>query len=172
MGILPILHYPDEILRKVSKPVETITDEIRELIANMIQTMYAAPGVGLAANQVGVLKRIAVIDVSSGKKADSLMVMINPEVLSREGEESYEEGCLSVPNFTGDVERARFVQVCHMTREGKEMTIRAEGLLARAVQHELDHLNGMLFIDRLPPMKRDMIKRKIKKAIRQGVYQY
>mgnify|MGYP001589671432 CR=1 FL=1 len=172
MGILPILHYPDEILRKVSEPVETITDEIQELIDHMIQTMYAAPGVGLAANQVGVLKRIAVMDVSSGKKTDSLIVMINPEMLSSEGEESYEEGCLSVPNFTGDVQRVGSVQVCYMTREVKEVTISAEGLLARAIQHELDHLNGILFFDRLPPMKRDMIKRKIKKAIRQGVYQY
>lgn len=172
MGILPILHYPDEILRQVSEPVETVTDEIRELIEQMIETMYAAPGVGLAANQVGVLKRIAVMDVSSGKKPEALIVMINPELLSSEGEESYEEGCLSVPNFTGDLNRAGSVQVCYTTTEGRKMTLCAEGLLARAVQHELDHLNGFLFIDRLPVMKRDMIKRKIKKAIRQGVYQY
>lgn len=170
MAFLSILHYPDERLRQVSEPVDMGTGDIEGLVRDMIETMYAAPGVGLAAPQVGVHKRIVIMDITAGKEPDSLVVMINPEILSSEGEESDEEGCLSVPNFTGTVKRGRAVKVSYLTREGDRVTRSAEGLLARAVQHEVDHLDGILFIDRLSPVKRDMIKRKIKKAIRQGVY--
>ncbi len=169
-GILPILHYPNELLRKASSDVDRITDDLQQLIEDMIRTLYAAPGVGLAAPQVGVLKKVIVIDTSVGKKPDSLIVMINPEILSSEGEQTDDEGCLSVPDFTGPVTRAERVEVGYLTREGKQVTLHAEGLLARAIQHEGDHLRGVLFIDRLSPVKRDMIKRKIKKAIRQGAY--
>jgi peptide deformylase len=171
MSILPILNYPDERLRKVSQPVDEITDEILKLIDDMTQTMYDAPGVGLAASQVGVLKRVAVMDITAGKEQNSLIAMINPEILSAEDEKNEEEGCLSVPGFTGVVKRASIVKVGYLTREGEQVILNAEEWLARAVQHEMDHLNGQLFIDRLSSLKRDMIKRKIKKAIRQGVYE-
>ncbi len=171
MSILSILHYPDERLRKVSQPVDEITDEILKLIDDMTQAMYDAPGVGLAATQVGVLKRVAVIDITAGKEQDSLITMINPEILSVEDEKKEEEGCLSVPGFAGIVKRASIVKIAYLTREGEQVTLNAEELLARVVQHEMDHLNGKLFIDRLSSMKRDMMKRKIKKAIRQGVYE-
>lgn len=171
MSIRPILHYPEERVRAASQTVDAITDEILQLIDDMIETMYNAPGVGLAAPQVGVLKRVAVIDVTSGKDPEALIVMINPEILSTEGEENEEEGCLSVPSFTGSIKRAKVVEVGYMNRQGEQVTLSGEGLLARAIQHEVDHLNGTLFIDRLSPIRRDMIKRKIKKAIRQGVYQ-
>jgi peptide deformylase len=172
VSVLPILHYPDERVRQVSEPVDAVTDEIQTLIDDMVETMYAAPGVGLAAPQVGVLKRIAVIDITVGKEPDSLLVMINPEILSSEDEESDEEGCLSVPSFTGTVKRTKALTVRYLDRKGEEVTLDAEGFLARAVQHEIDHLNGTLFIDRLGPLKRDIVKRKIKKAIRQGDYEY
>jgi peptide deformylase len=136
----------------------------------MIATMYDAPGVGLAAPQVGVHKRIIILDITVGKEPDSLLVMINPEILSAEGEQTDEEGCLSVPGYNGNITRAQTVEVSYMTREGEQTTFNAEGLMARAIQHEVDHLDGILFVDRLSPLKRDMIKRKIKKAIRQGAY--
>jgi peptide deformylase len=172
MSILPIVHYPDERVRTVSESVDQITDEIQVLIDDMIETMYDAPGVGLAAPQVGVLKRVAVIDITGGKDPDALIVMINPEILSSQDEYVDEEGCLSVPSFTGKVKRTKSLKVSYLDRKGEKQTLHAEDLLARAVQHEMDHLNGKLFIDRLSPMKRDMIKRKIKKAIRQGDYDY
>ncbi len=168
--VLPILHYPDERLRKPSVPLASISDEDRVLIDNMIATMYDAPGVGLAAPQVGVHKRIIILDITVGKEPDSLLVMINPEILSAEGEQTDEEGCLSVPGYNGNITRAQTVEVSYMTREGEQTTFNAEGLMARAIQHEVDHLDGILFVDRLSPLKRDMIKRKIKKAIRQGAY--
>ena len=168
--ILSILHYPDERLRKPSAPLSSIGDEDLVLIDNMIATMYDAPGVGLAAPQVGVHKRIMILDITVGKEPDSLVVMINPEILSAEGEQTDEEGCLSVPGYNGNVTRAQTVEVSYMTREGEQTTLNAEGLMARAIQHEADHLDGILFVDRLSPLKRDMIKRKIKKAIRQGAY--
>ncbi|NOY54202.1 MAG: peptide deformylase [Deltaproteobacteria bacterium] len=168
--LLPILHYPDEQLRKTSVPLTAITEEDRELIENMIATMYDAPGVGLAAPQVGVHKRIVVLDTTVGKEPNALVVMINPEILSSEGMQTEEEGCLSVPGYNGNVARAQTIKVSYMTREGEQTTLNAEGLMARAIQHEVDHLDGILFVDRLSPLKRDMIKRKIKKAIRQGAY--
>lgn len=168
--ILPILHYPDERLRKPSMPLPSVSDEDQVLIDNMIATLYDAPGVGLAAPQVGVHKRIIILDLSIGKEPGSLWVMINPEILSAAGEQTDEEGCLSVPGYNGNVIRARTVEVSCMTREGEQITLNAEGLMARAIQHEADHLDGVLFVDRLSPLKRNMIKRKIKKAIRQGVY--
>lgn len=172
MSIRPILHYPDERVRKVAEPVERITEDLLALLDDMIETMYDAPGVGLAAPQIGVSKRVAVIDISSGKEPGALIVMINPEIISADYEETAEEGCLSVPDFSETVTRARKLEVRFMNRNGEEVTLSAEGLLARAVQHEVDHLNGTLFIDHLPAVKKDVIKRKIKKAIREGHYRY
>ncbi len=168
--LLPILHYPDEQLRKTSTPLAAITEEDRELIENMIATLYDAPGVGLAAPQVGVHKRLVILDITAGKEPDRLFVMINPEILSSQGEQTDEEGCLSVPGYNGNVTRAQTIKVSYMNREGEQTTLNAEGLMARAIQHEVDHLDGILFVDRLSPLKRDMIKRKIRKAIRQGAY--
>ncbi len=171
MAVLPILHFPDDRLRRASEPVDAITDEIQKLIDDMIETMYAAPGVGLAATQVGVSKQIMVIDITLGKDPASLHVMINPQIISRAGEIKEEEGCLSVPEFSEGVPRAASLEVRYLTREGREQTLAADGLLAKAIQHEVDHLNGQLFLDRLSPLKRDLIKRKIRKAIRQGSYE-
>ncbi len=171
MAVLPILHYPDDRLRRASKPVGTITDETQALIDDMIETMYAAPGVGLAAPQVGVSQQIMVVDISVGKDPEALYVMINPRIVKKEGEIKEEEGCLSVPEFSEGVPRAASLEVRYLTREGREQTLVADGLLAKAIQHEVDHLNGRLFLDRLSPLKRDMIKRKIRKAIRQGSYE-
>jgi peptide deformylase len=168
--VLPILHYPDERLRKTSEEVTSLTADDQTLIDNMVETMHKAPGVGLAAPQVGVAKRIFVLDLTIGKELDALMVLINPEILSSEGAQTEEEGCLSVPGYQADVTRAASLKVTYMTREGEQATLNAEGLMAKAIQHEMDHLNGILFIDRLSPLRRDMIKRKIKKAIRQGAY--
>ncbi len=171
MAILPILHYPDDRLRRAAEPVDTMTDEIQSLIDDMIETMYAAPGVGLAATQVGVAKQIMVVDITVGKDPQALHVMINPQIVSLAGEKTEEEGCLSVPEFSEGVVRSESLEVRYLTREGREQTLAAEGLLAKAIQHEVDHLNGRLFIDRLSVLKRDMIKRKIRKAIRQGSYE-
>jgi peptide deformylase len=171
MAVLPILHYPDDRLRRESEPVDTITDEIQTLIDDMIETMYAAPGVGLAAPQVGVSKQIMVVDISVGKDPTALRVMINPQIVASAGEKKEEEGCLSVPEFSEEVPRAESLEVRYLTREGQEQTLRAEGLLAKAIQHEVDHLKGGLFMDRLSALKRDMIKRKIRKAMRQGSYE-
>jgi peptide deformylase len=169
---LPIVQYPDERLREQSKPVDRLSEDDQVLIDNMIETMHGVPGVGLAAPQVGVLKRILVIDITVGKKPESLLVMVNPEILARDGEKTEEEGCLSIPDFTAEVTRAATVEVGYQNRLGEQVTLSADGLMSKAIQHEMDHLNGILFIDRLSPLKRDMIKRKIKKAIRQGIYQH
>ena len=170
MDRLRILHYPDERLRRVADPVEEITPEVAELIQAMIRTMYQAPGVGLAATQVGVPLRLAVIDLSAGKEPDGLRVLVDPEILERRGEEEEEEGCLSVPDVSEPVRRAAWVRVAHRDGQGRPQEFEAQGLLARAVQHEVDHLDGILFIDRLSPIRRDMVKRRIKKAIREGSY--
>lgn len=173
MSILEILKYPDPSLKTKAKPVSRIDEETRKLISVMIETMYFARGIGLAATQVGADKRIAVLDVPTehgtgvrGQGAgENLIVLINPEIVAHEGETKYEEGCLSVPGFTADVKRFATVVVKGLDKNGKDLEINAEELLAIALQHEIDHLDGILFIDRLSKLKRDIIKRKIKKAI-------
>jgi peptide deformylase len=157
-----------ESLRKPSAPVEEVNDEIRELVETMIQTMYAAPGVGLAAPQIGVNKRIFVVDTSVGEKPDALIVMINPEIVSTEGTIEQEEGCLSVPEFRSTVKRPAKITVRGLNLEGETVEVTGENLLARALSHEMDHLDGKLFIDRLSVLQRDFIKRKIKKRIKTG----
>ena len=164
MAVLQVLHFPDERLRTVAKPVDTITAEIQQLVTDMLDTMYDENGIGLAATQVDVHKRVVVIDISEDRNEP--MVFINPEITSRSGETSYEEGCLSVPQNYAKVERAAEVTVKAQDRNGNWFELNADGLLAICLQHELDHLVGKLFIDYLSPLKRDRIKKKLEKQAR------
>ncbi len=166
MALLEILEFPDERLRKKAKPVEVIDTSIQRLIDDMLETMYAAPGVGLAATQVNVAKRVVVIDVSETK--DQPLCLINPEILDRSGIEEREEGCLSVPGVFEKVCRAEKVKVKALDRNGKPFEFEAEGLLAVCVQHEIDHLDGKLFVDYLSPLKRQRIRKRLIKAARQS----
>ena len=165
MAVLKILEYPDPRLRIQAAPVPAVTDEIRQLAADMLETMYAAPGVGLAATQVDRHIRLIVLDVSETR--DQPHVLINPEILSREGAETGEEGCLSVPGVTEEVGRAARVRVKALDQAGKAIEFEAEGLLAVCIQHELDHLVGKLFVDYLSELKRQRLKKKAAKARRQ-----
>ncbi len=167
MAILPILEFPDERLRKKAKPVEAVDQPIRQLIDDLLETMYAAPGIGLAANQVNVQKRIIVLDISEEKNTPQAFV--NPEVVRRQGLEESEEGCLSVPGVFEKVKRAEKIQVRALDREGQLLEFEAEGLLAVCIQHEIDHLEGKLFVDYLSPLKRQLARKKVKKEQRQRV---
>jgi peptide deformylase len=166
--IRPILKYGDDLLHQPAAPVGDLTSDVDRLIGDMIETMYAAPGIGLAAPQVGIPLRIFVIDLSVGREPDGLMVMINPSFVERDGMQLEEEGCLSVPTFNATVVRPERVVVKGLDRMGTECQREGTGLLARAFQHEMDHLDGMLFVDRLRGIKRDMIVRRIRKLIRAG----
>jgi len=166
--IRPILKYGDDVLHQQALPVGQLTGDVHQLIDDMIETMYAAPGIGLAAPQVGVPARIFVIDLSVGREPDGLMVMINPSFVERDGMQLEEEGCLSVPEFNATVVRPSRVVLKGLDRGGTEYQREGEGLLARAFQHEMDHLDGTLFVDRLRGIKRDMILRKIRKLSRAG----
>jgi peptide deformylase len=166
MSIREIRTYPDPVLRNRTARVEKIDSSLERLIEDMVATMHAAPGVGLAANQVGVALQLAVIDLSSRENEDQrhpLLVIINPEILSMEGSISEEEGCLSIPDYAEKVKRAARVKVRAQDRTGNVFEIEAEGLLAKALQHEIDHLNGLLFIDHLSPLKKNIFKRRYKK---------
>jgi len=160
MAVLRITKYPEEVLKKKTEPVKDFGPGLQKLIDDMIETMYAAPGVGLAANQVGVSKQVTVIDVSSRDETSSLIVLINPEIVHREGEDSCEEGCLSIPEYTTIVKRAEKVKVRGLDRNGAAVVIEAEGLLSRALQHEIDHLNGFLLIDRIGRIKREFFRKR------------
>lgn len=164
----PILKYGDHVLHEGASPVDSITPEIERLVDDMIETMYAAPGIGLAAPQIGAPLRIFVVDVSAGRDPSALLVFINPEFVAREGVQLEEEGCLSVPGFNATVVRPSRIVIRALDRSGLEHQHEATGLLARAVQHEMDHLEGTLFVDRLRGIKRDLIVRRIKKLIRTG----
>ena len=166
--IRPILRYGDRSLHDVASDVATFDDYLQRLIDDLIETMYAAPGVGLAATQIGVPLRLFVVDVSLGRDPKGLIVMINPQFVMRDGMQLEEEGCLSVPGFNATVVRPARVTVKGLDRQGQEQTIEGTTLLARAFQHEIDHLDGMVFIDRLRGIKRDMIVRKIQKLKRTG----
>ena len=166
MALLEIRKFPDPVLRKKTERVAKIDGALQRLIDDMVETMHAAPGVGLAANQVGVSLRLAVIDLSmreEREKRHPLLVIINPELLSLEGSVVEEEGCLSIPDYAEKVKRAARVKVRAQDRTGKVFELEAEGLLAKALQHEIDHLNGMLFIDRLSTLKKSIFKRRLKK---------
>ena len=166
--IRPILKYGDTVLHERARAVDALTPEIDRLVDDMIETMYAAPGIGLAAPQVGVPLRIFVVDVSIGRDPSALLVMINPEFVDRDGMQLEEEGCLSVPGFNATVVRPSRVVVKGLDRMGQPVEREGTGLLARAFQHEMDHLDGTLFVDRLRGIKRDLIVRKIKKLTRAG----
>jgi peptide deformylase len=166
--IYPIVKYGDSILEKPGAPVNKFDAELEELAEDMFASMYAAQGVGLAAPQIGKSLRIAVVDVTAGKNPEAKIVLANPEIIHAEGEVREEEGCLSVPGFRGYVLRPQFVTVKAQNAKGEEFEIRGENLLARAFCHEIDHLNGILFLQHLSMLKRDLIKRKIKKLRKQG----
>jgi peptide deformylase len=166
--IRPILKYGDTVLHEPARPVDTITPDVERLIDDMIETMYAAPGIGLAAPQIGVPLKVLVIDLSVGRDPNGLLVVINPTFVEREGVQLEEEGCLSVPGFTATVVRPSRVVVRGLDRAGAQQQLEATELLARAFQHEMDHLDGTLFVDKLRGIKRDLIVRKIRKLARAG----
>jgi len=165
MAILDILHFPDPRLRNRAKAVSTVDETIGRLIDDMLETMYQAPGIGLAATQVNVAKRVVVIDISEEK--DQPLCLINPEILEKEGVEQMEEGCLSVPGIYELVTRANQIRVRALDRDGKPFEMKAEGLLAVCIQHELDHLEGKLFVDYLSSLKRQRIRKRLEKEGRQ-----
>ncbi|MBD3609028.1 MAG: peptide deformylase [Gammaproteobacteria bacterium] len=165
MALLNILHFPDERLRTRAAPVTKVDDELRTLIDNMFETMYEAPGIGLAATQINVHKRLMVIDVSEEKNQP--LVFINPELVEHSGKEKMDEGCLSVPGVYETVERAEEIKVKALDRDGNEFEMAADGLLAVCIQHEMDHLDGKLFVDYLSEMKRNRIRKKLEKLSRQ-----
>lgn len=164
MAILTILHYPDPRLRRKALPVDTVDDEIRALIDDMAETMYQAPGVGLAAPQVDVCKRLLVLDIS--EERNDLRVFINPEILFQQGEQTMEEGCLSVPDVYDNVTRAEHIRVRALDRNGKPFELETRGLLATCVQHEIDHLQGKLFVDYLSRLKQQRVRKKLQKQQR------
>ena len=165
MTALNVLIYPDDHLKVVCEPVTEVNDAIRKIVDDMFDTMYQEEGIGLAAPQVNILHRIITIDVEGDKK--NQLVLINPEILSSEGETGIEEGCLSIPGFRALVPRKEKVKVRALDRDGKEFTLDADGLLAICIQHEIDHLNGILFVDYLSPLKRQRIKEKLVKYKKQ-----
>jgi len=167
----PIVLYGAEVLAKPSKPVTQISDNEVQLVKDMVETMYKAPGVGLAAPQVGVGQRIMVTDPSAGEKRNQLITIINPEIAESDGEQLEDEGCLSIPGFSAVVLRPRRVVLKGIDLNGKEITVEGKDLLARAFCHEMDHLNGVVFLDHLSFLKRDLIKRKIKKLAKQGEWE-
>ena len=166
--IYTIVKYGDPILEKPSVSINKFDAELEELAEDMFATMYAAQGIGLAAPQIGKSIRIAVIDVTSGKNPEAKIVLVNPQVVAGEGEKREEEGCLSIPGFRGYVVRPQFVTIKAQGLKGESFEIRGEDLLARAFCHEIDHLNGILFLEHLGMLKRDLIKRKIRKLKKQG----
>lgn len=165
MALLPILHYPDPRLHQSATPVTEFTAELKQLAEDMTETMYAAPGVGLAAPQVNVHQRLIVVDVSEDK--NGLMVLVNPQIIAREGEQEYEEGCLSVPGIYGKITRAARVKVKAQDLEGAPFEVEADGLLAVCLQHEIDHLDGKVFVDYLSQLKQNRIRTKLLKQARE-----
>jgi peptide deformylase len=167
MAVLPIITLPDPVLRKISDPVERVDDAIVKLMDDMLETMYDAPGVGLAAPQVGVLKRVIVLDTADDGEPPNPVAMANPELIAiGSTTRLHEEGCLSIPDVRVEIERPTTVTVRYLDRDGKEQQLAADGLLATAIQHEIDHLDGQLIIDFLSRLKRDIIIRKFKKQAR------
>ncbi len=159
-----ILIWPDPVLKQKSKPVAKVDDSIRTLVKDMFETMYASEGVGLAAPQVGVLQRVIVLDTTPSQPESRPMVMINPELIGLEGKTTYAEACLSIPGESEDVERAAIVTVKFLDVDGQEQTLRCDGLLAIAVQHETDHLNGIVYVDHVSTLKREFIRKRMKRV--------
>jgi len=169
MAIMEILKYPDPRLREVAKEVSVINEKIKKIAFSMIETMYNAKGIGLAATQVGIPIRLFVIDVEQLEEKPNPIIFINPVIISMEGKEKNEEGCLSIPGQTAPVERAAKVVVKYMSLEGEEIKLEAEGLLARAIQHENDHLDGKLFIDRISTIRKEIIIKRLKKQMERSL---
>jgi peptide deformylase len=168
MAIRPIVRYGDPVLHAPAARVERIDDEVRGLFDDMVATMYAAPGIGLAAPQVGVPLRAIVIDLTVGEDPSQVIKLVNPEILEREGEQKHEEGCLSIPGYAGSPVRPARVLVRGTDPDGRERIYTATELLARAFCHEIDHIDGFVFVDRLSPLKRDLVKRKLRRRAREG----
>lgn len=168
MPVRPILRYGAEPLHRPSEPIEDFTQDWQALVDDMVATMYAAPGVGLAAPQIGLNLRLIVIDITAGEQDGNLIVMANPEILETRGRQQEEEGCLSVPDFSGVTRRSEWVRVRGRRLDGEPFEMEGTGLLARAFQHEVDHIDGRLFLDRLGALKRDLIVRKLRRRIRRG----
>jgi peptide deformylase len=170
MTIKPLIILPDPLLRQVSQPVERVDSELNQLVDDMLETMYEAPGIGLAAIQVGVPRRLLVIDLAKEGEDPAPLVFINPKVIrSSDDRSSYEEGCLSIPDYYAEVERPASITVTSLDRTGKEVTTEADGLLATCLQHEIDHLDGVLFIDHISRLKREMVIKRFTKAARQKI---
>jgi len=168
MAIRPIVKLPDPVLKQVSQPVERVDDELRALVGDMLQTMYDAPGIGLAAVQIGIPRRLLVIDLAKEDQPKDPMAFINPEIVwSSDDLSTYEEGCLSIPDVFDDVERPAEVKVKYVDEQGAQREMHCTGLMATCIQHEIDHLNGVLFIDHLSRLKRSMVVRKFTKMARQ-----
>ena len=163
MALRPIVKWGDPVLHAPSRPVEEIDGTVASLLDDMVETMYAAPGIGLAAPQIGVPLRVIVIDLSVGEEPGALIKLVNPAIVEKEGEQREEEGCLSIPSVAGTPVRPARVTVTGLDPEGRERVYTATELLARAFCHEIDHINGLLFVDRLTPLKRDLLKRKLRK---------
>ena len=165
MSIKPLIILPDPLLRQVSTPVERVDDDLKRLADDMLDTMYDAPGIGLAAIQIGVPRRMLVIDLAKDGEEKQPQVFINPEIVtSSDARSVYEEGCLSIPEYYAEVERPAEVEVTYLDREGRQQRVKADGLLATCLQHEIDHLNGVLFIDHISRLKREMVVRRFTKA--------
>ncbi len=165
MSLLEILHYPAPALKTRAEPVVEVNDEIRKLVEDMAETMYAAPGIGLAANQVGVLLRIFVIDIAEEGEKSDLKVFINPEIVEADGVQAYEEGCLSLPGVSEEIKRAEHIVVRALDQHGQPFELSAEGLLAVAIQHENDHLNGVTMIDKVGTLKKKKMQRQVQRAV-------
>jgi peptide deformylase len=168
MAVLEIKTYPEDVLKGKAHAIKDIDADLQRLIDDMIETMYAAPGIGLAAPQVGVPKRLIVIDVSTKEEKHPVIVLINPEIVEAEGSVDSEEGCLSLPGHTVSIKRAGHVRVKGLDREGNTVELETDGLLARALQHEIDHLDGVLIIDRLSTIKREFFKKRYFKALKEA----
>jgi peptide deformylase len=166
MALLPILTYPDDTLRRHADPVDTVDKKLRKLVDDMVETMYEAPGIGLAASQVGQLLQVVVIHVQKEEEDTGLITLVNPRIVAAHGQISFEEGCLSVPGYYAQVKRYQEVSVQALNPDGKPVQIDASGFLAVVLQHELDHLSGRLFIDRINPIARDIFKRRWKKKLK------
>jgi len=168
VAVLPIRLYPDPVLRVRCRPVDSFDAELAKLAGDMIDTMHAAPGVGLAASQVGREVRLAVVDVSVGQQATDVHVLVNPEIVAADGAETESEGCLSIPEFTEKVERPFALTVSAQRLDGTQFELKAEGWLARALAHEIDHLNGVLFVDHLRGLRRERARRFLRRMVRSG----
>ena len=168
MALRPIVLYPDPVLLRPTRPVEQVDEDVRRLVADMIETLYAAPGVGLAANQVADSRRVCIVDLTAGEEQDSLFIFVNPTILEETGSDIAEEGCLSFPDVTLDIQRASAMRVTALDLDGKEFELAAEGLLARAILHECEHLKGHVFLRNVSSLKREHVKRQIRKRIKAG----